>query len=193
MAARLTDEERASRESAREEARANRAKAKEDMSRARDNRASDEEKTTGEMSLQKARLSRPTSTRAEPEAIKTENISRRQIRKSGPSLPPPFTQHRGVEEVLMQTRRAAKHTYTDASELAGVRGVLDHAARHLEDAGNHHYAGNYPAAHASLNVAVNSLSHAVDRVDKANGGGATSVHLSNALQNHLNSYRDQYL
>ena len=129
----------------------------------------------------------------ETEASQRERISTRASRVSGPSLPPPFAQHRGVEEVLMQSRRAAKKTYTDASELAGVRGVLDHAARHLEDAGNHHYAGNYPAAHAALGVAVNSLSHAVNRIDKANGGGATSVHLSNAMQNHLNSYRDQYL
>jgi hypothetical protein len=189
MAARLSDEERAARESA----KAARVKAREENKVARNNRTSDDQKTSGEMALQHARISRPTSTRAEPEEIKTENIDRRQIRYSGPSLPPPFSQHRGVEEVLMQTRRAAKKTYTDASELAGVRGVLNHAASNLEDAGNHHATGNHSAAHSSLTVAVGSLNHAINRVDKANGGGATTVHLSNSLQNHLNSYRDQYL
>lgn len=139
----------------------------------------------------KAKVSRKELNEAEDNRL--SGLSKRATRVSGPSLPPPFSQHRGVEEVLMKTRRAAKATYTDASELAGVRGVLNHVARNLEDAGNHHINGNYPEAHSSLMTAVHSLNHVVTRVDKANGGGATSVHLSNALQNHLNSYRDQYL
>ena len=193
MAARLTDEERASREAAREQEKASRAKAREDKSTARDNRASDEVKTSGEMKLQHVRLGRSERVKSEPQEIKTENIDRRQLRNSGASLPPPFAQHRGVEEVLMQTRKAAKKTYTDASELAGVRGVLDHVGRSLEASRSHHLSGNYGAAHSSLVMAVNSLTHAVNFVDKSNGGGATAVHLSNALQNHLNSYRDEYL
>ena len=125
-----------------------------------------------------------------------EGLSNRANRVSGPSLPPPFKQHRHVEEVLMLARRAAKSTYTDASELAGARGVLNHAANNLEDAGQHHAHGNYGAAHSSLLVAAHSLDHAVGRIDAAHGGSApwgTAVHPSEALKNHLNSYRDEYL
>lgn len=132
----------------------------------------------------------------ESEATRRESISNRANRVSGPSLPPPFKQHRHVEEVLMLARRAAKRTYTDASELAGARGVLNHAASNLEDAGQHHARGNYGAAHSSLLVAAHSLDHAVGRIDAAHGGNApwgTPVHPSTALKNHLNSYRDEYL
>ena len=132
----------------------------------------------------------------ENDANRTAGLSKRATRVSGPSLPPPFKQHRHVEEVLMLARRAAKSTYTDASELAGARGVLNHAASNLEDAGQHHARGNYGAAHSSLLVAAHSLDHAVGRIDAAHGGKApwgTAVHPSTALKNHLNSYRDEYL
>lgn len=132
----------------------------------------------------------------ESEANRVEGLSKRATRVSGPSLPAPFKQHRHVEEVLMLARRAAKSTYTDASELAGARGVLNHAASNLEDAGQHHARGNYGAAHSSLLVAAHSLDHAVGRIDSAHGGNApwgTAVHPSEALKNHLNSYRDEYL
>lgn len=132
----------------------------------------------------------------ENETNRIGGLRKRASRVSGPSLPPPFKQHRHVEEVLMLTRRAAKRTYTDASELAGARSVLNHAASNLEDAGQHHARGDYGAAHASLLVASQSLSHAVGRIDAAHGGSApwgTIVHPSTSLQNHLNSYRDEYL
>lgn len=132
----------------------------------------------------------------ESEGNRIAGLSNRANRVSGPSLPPPFKQHRHVEEVLMLARKAAKSTYTDASELAGVRGVLNHAASNLEDAGQHHARGDYGAAHSSLIVAAHSLDHAVGRIDNAHGGNApwgTAVHPSTLLKNHLNSYRDEYL
>jgi hypothetical protein len=192
MAARLSDEERAARAEAKEKAQKQRQVAK----------TAREGRKQGQANVENSWLLMQNARPSSVESIKTDNIDRRQLRhrNSGPARTPgnpyvpPFAEHRGVEEVLMVARRAAKKTYTgDASRLASVRATLNHAAAHLETAGSLHKTGNYPEAHAALTTAANSLNTAVRVIDKDNGGGATAVHLSNALQNHLNSYRDQYL